>query len=808
MKKIKLTNLYFYLAVLITIFSISNSFAQEKYSRARISLEGRNVYELLRLGVTLDHGVHNKKFIENDFSASELRNIAAAGFNYEILIDDVSFYYEHQNDADVKSAQSAVVCNGAGSSTVPVYNVPSNFQLGSMGGYFTYQQMLNTLDSMRAKFPNLISARQVINPSVLTHEGRPIYWLRISDNPDTDEAEPEAFYNALHHSREPMGLSQLIYFMWYILENYDNDSNIQHLINNSELYFVPCINPDGYVYNQTTNPNGGGMWRKNRRNNGGSFGVDLNRNYGYNFAFDNTGSSGTASSDTYRGPSGFSEPETRNVRDFSNAHDFLICLNYHSYGNLLVYPWAYNGLETSDSIYYRATADLMTLYNNYTTGTGTTTVGYNSNGDADDWQHGEQTTKAKTLSLTPEVGENSGGFWPASSQITRLCQSTMWQNLSHAYLLLNFGLVKDNSPSLFTQMNNFEKFQLTRYGFTNGSLTVGITPLTSNIASVGSPKSFNLNQNQSAFDSISIVLNSSIQSGDQVQFLLYVDNNAGLVFQDTITKTFGASNPGFTDPGNTLANWTNSGASGNWRVTTSSFYSAPSSITDSDATNYPNNAVSNLTLNTTIDLSNATDASLSFWAKWDLENDYDYVQVLAAGNNGVYTPLCGIYTNQGTADQQLNEPLFDGTQSTWVQENMPLNDFLGQSAVRIRFELRSDQSVRGDGYYFDEMVVNVLENLPSSNVQQRKYYSLLGQNIPNPASQMVFIPFENLSSYGSDQLTLRVTDALGRIMVNMPVRSSDNGVQLEIGQWASGTYFYQLIGNKGNSETLQMLISK
>ena len=106
------------------------------------------------------------------------------------------------------------------------------------------------------------------------------------------------------------------------------------------------------------------------------------------------------------------------------------------------------------------------------------------------------------------------------------------------------------------------------------------------------------------------------------------------------------------------------------------------------------------------------------------------------------------------------------------------------------------------------MVVNVLENLPSSNVQQRKYYSLLGQNIPNPASQMVFIPFENLISYGSDQLTLRVTDALGRIMVNMPVKSSENGVQLEIGQWAAGTYFYQLIGNKGNSETLQMLISK
>ena len=63
--------------------------------------------------------------------------------------------------------------------------------------------------------------------------------------------------------------------MWYLLENYDSDSEIQSIVDNTELYFIPVVNPDGYLYNELTNPNGGGFWRKNRFN---GFGVDNNRN--------------------------------------------------------------------------------------------------------------------------------------------------------------------------------------------------------------------------------------------------------------------------------------------------------------------------------------------------------------------------------------------------------------------------------------------------------------------------------------------------------------------------------------------------
>jgi carboxypeptidase T len=66
---------------------------------------------------------------------------------------------------------------------------------------------------------------------------------------------------------------------------------VKNLVDNYELYFVPAVNPDGYKYNEQISPNGGGMWRKNRRNNGGSFGVDINRNFGYMWGIDNNGSS-------------------------------------------------------------------------------------------------------------------------------------------------------------------------------------------------------------------------------------------------------------------------------------------------------------------------------------------------------------------------------------------------------------------------------------------------------------------------------------------------------------------------------------
>lgn len=167
----------------------------------------------------------------------------------------------HQHNAKIdKTAASAP------KTRTVIVPTPTNFGIGGNYGastavakHFTFQDLQNELNDMRALYPNLISAKTSIGTS---SEGRSIFMVRISDNPDVDENEPEVLMDAIHHAREPMSMTQLIFFMWHLLENYNTDKEIKQLVNSSELYIVPCVNPDGYVYNQTTNASGGGLWRK------------------------------------------------------------------------------------------------------------------------------------------------------------------------------------------------------------------------------------------------------------------------------------------------------------------------------------------------------------------------------------------------------------------------------------------------------------------------------------------------------------------------------------------------------------------
>ncbi|MBL0293184.1 MAG: hypothetical protein IPQ04_02640 [Saprospiraceae bacterium] len=130
-------------------------------------------------------------------------------------------------------------------------------------------------------YPSLISFKRPIG-SFLTFENRPIEYVVISDNPYLEENEKKVLYTALHHAREPMSLSQMIYYMWYLLENYDSSDEIKQLINQTAMYFVPCCQSGWLPIQLQYQSNGGGMWRKNRSlNANNSRGVDLNRNYGY-----------------------------------------------------------------------------------------------------------------------------------------------------------------------------------------------------------------------------------------------------------------------------------------------------------------------------------------------------------------------------------------------------------------------------------------------------------------------------------------------------------------------------------------------
>ncbi|MCI0531025.1 MAG: M14 family metallopeptidase, partial [candidate division Zixibacteria bacterium] len=298
--------------------------------------------ELLQLNLDVI-GVKPGEYVEILVSDEEIQKIGQAGFSIEVV---------HQNMvAHLRAGLSGV----------------TNF-----GDYHTMGELYVAMDSIHAAFPGITTERDSIGYTI---EGRAIYAMKISDNPEVDEAEPEIFYNALTHAREPMGMEVLLYYMHYLTDNYGSDARVDSIVNNREMWFVPLVNPDGYEYNLSTEPFGGGLWRKNRVNNGnGTYGVDLNRNYGYQWGYDNIGSSSGTSSQTYRGVGPFSEPETQGMREFVMDHDFVIIINYHTYSDLLLYPWGFTSKLPPDRLYFADLADTATTYNNYIWGPGYSTI--------------------------------------------------------------------------------------------------------------------------------------------------------------------------------------------------------------------------------------------------------------------------------------------------------------------------------------------------------------------------------------------------------------------------------------------------
>jgi len=187
------------------------------------------------------------------------------------------------------------------------------------------------------------------------------------------------------------------------------------------FYIVPSFNPDGYEYSWTNNR----LWRKNRRNNGGgAFGVDINRNFSKGWGL-NSGSSGSPSSDTYRGPSAFSERESAALRDFMNTMPPIdAMIDFHSYGQHVLYPWGYTETPAPGDAWLAATGTAMehaiegVWGSSYDSGQTSTTL-YLVSGKGPDYIYDRWNTAAYTIELR-DTGEF--GFLLPEDQILPTAQ--------------------------------------------------------------------------------------------------------------------------------------------------------------------------------------------------------------------------------------------------------------------------------------------------------------------------------------------------------------------------------------------------
>jgi carboxypeptidase T len=764
--------------LLLAVFFAANSFAQKtQYHRVKIQTGKNGLIQLAKQGIAVDHGVYKKgDYFIGEFSDNEVNLIKQTGLSYEVLISDMSTYYTNRNKEADKTMTTASSCKNC-----KKYPVPANFTLGSMGGFYTYQEYLDIMDSMAAKFPNLISARHAIDTSH-TWEGRSLYWLKISNNPNVNQSKPQVLYTAIHHAREPESLTELVYFMWYLLENYNTNAEVKYLVDNLEMYFVPCVNPDGYIYNHTTNPTGGGLWRKNRRNNGdGTMGVDLNRNYDFLWGFDDIGSSPTTSSDTYRGPSPASEPEIKMMQKFCASHAFKLAVNNHTYSDLLIEPDS-AGITTPDSTLYVNFFLRMTFCDEFGYGTSIQTVGYTTNGDSDSWMYGEKSTKPQILAMTPESGSPDDGFWPVLANITPLAENVMDQNFYAARLTAAYAEVDDISGPFISQ-SGYIKYNIQRLGLQPGTFSVSITPVGSSFQSVGAGKTYSsMIELQTITDSINFTLVNGLSPATTVQFLLNV-NNGGYTRTDTITRVVGTPVIAFVDNCNSISQWT-----GTWGISTVNFVSPTGSITDSPIGNYADNSTTQTTTISNINLTDAIAAYLQFDARWEVERGYDYVEIQASTNGTTFTPLCGKYTHTGNSSQDNQQPLYDGIQDAWVRETIDLAAYLGQN-IKLQFYLKSDAGTNYDGLYFDDLSVQKITST-SNGIAQIINQTAQVSIYPNPNNGSFVLHF---NSTNSENYKITVSNILGEEVYNTQQNSTTKALQeINLNNAANGTYFVHI----------------
>ncbi|MBI5000864.1 MAG: choice-of-anchor J domain-containing protein [Euryarchaeota archaeon] len=299
-----------------------------------------------------------------------------------------------------------------------------------VSGYHTYPEIQAELDAIEAAHP-AIAKKYVIGTS---WEGRNLSVMKISDNVAVNESEPGAFIMGNHHAREWMTVEVPLYYLNYLVNNYGTDDQVTWLVDNREIYILPSVNPDGLNYSQFSDS----LWRKNRRNNGdGTFGVDLNRNYNGsqngdpNGAFGGVGSSGVTSDDTYHGPSAFSEPETRAIRDFVlNRTNIALSISYHSYAEEIYWPWGYStSVQTPDDAAQHSVASDFAAINGYTAVQ--SAVPYATTGDTDDWCYG-YFRYMTNRSYFPFTIELDSAFQPPVSQIPTTCALNLGVNLEAA----------------------------------------------------------------------------------------------------------------------------------------------------------------------------------------------------------------------------------------------------------------------------------------------------------------------------------------------------------------------------------------
>jgi len=554
------------------------------------------------------------------------------------------------------------------------------------------------LDSVHTEYPNITTAKLSLGQ---TYEGREIWAIKVSDNPGTQEDEPEVLLDALHHAREPITVNVICDFLVWLCDGYGTDPVATFLVDERQIWIVPVVNPDGYCYNESTYPAGGGMWRKNRSYDSGTgcYGVDPNRNYPYMWG--QGGSSSDPCDNLYMGPSAGSELEPQAIMTLCVTHEFVTQNSYHSVAAVVLMPWGYTNNNTPDHDLLLSMAERMAECG-YGYGQPGEVGLYTCSGTTMDWSYGEQSLKPKILAFSTEVGGSD--FWPEDSEVAGLVADNLPANI---YLCQSAGLYLEVADYAIADakgdghLDPGESAMITitleNLGVTEGAADVDVIlrsydPYLLLADAYSGFGAFSPQESKdNAADPFQLAVDAGCPQGHSTDLHFDVYVEGAFFARETVGLTIGQMQVVFSDDFESgTGSWSFSDAG--WGLVTSTSHSPTHSITDSPLGDYSNGENTYMYLTNGLDLSGCANATVRFWHRYEIETGYDYAYVEASADGGDWLRLGASFT---------------GFQTTWVEQTRSLEDFCGSSDVKIRFRLWSDTYVREDGWYIDDVEVEV-----------------------------------------------------------------------------------------------------
>lgn len=737
-------------------------------------------------------------------------------------------------------------------------------------GYRNYAQLTAELMQLQAQYPYLVEVSSLGSGwgSIYASQGFSYYqnfdhqlWaVKVSANVSANEDKPAFYFVGEHHAREPLSTEACMGILIHSVENYGLDPTVTNILDTSEIWIVPLLNPDGHkIVLQETDI----WWRKNIRDNNdnhsfnhGSYGsgldgVDLNRNYGWHWGY--TSATDDQNSVTYHGAGPFSEPETQALRDFLLSRHFLAGIGYHTYGEYMLYPFGYlNGILAPDQTELAALASevtaLLPSQNSGFYAPGPSWGLYPVSGGLDDWIYGETGTFAYTIEMATE-------FIPPASQIPQIVQHQVNGAMAliqrkdrrilkgHvtdaetgnplSALVLVDGI--DGAPVFRKPISSEPEYGSYYYFLPVGQHTVHFICPGWETQSMA----VQINDSGPTVYDIALLPVAAQELNIQVQDdTLQPLSGVTVSFDDLPLHSFVSAPDGWITvpdfyPGlyrltaskpdyETLRvrrdincgtitlrltgqpvfsdgfelNVSNWVSTGTWNRISSEYFSGSYSLTDSPNGNYQNNSNTICRLASPIPLQGLQNADIQFQLKRSLALDGDILIVEASTNGSTWIAL-GFY--EGSSD--------------WEAQSYSLNSFLGNN-LHFRFRLNTSESTTSAGVFIDDVKIFVNAAVSENSDSLLPPATLSLSAGPNPFSGSCKIKLNTPT--GIERGDIRIYDIRGRMVRQFSLEGLGKGIHSftfdgcdnQGKPLASGVYLMQTDNHSGPAATSKLMLIK